>query len=191
MAKSSHKRQALVASSAKLFWTRGYAATSLADIASASGVPVGNVYYYFRSKAELAVAVSDVFVAETETMLKEIRAETANPRQRLKSLVARLSRSQKSRVEHGCPIAFCVRGFRGDAPVAANRAAEAFTLLIAFMAGELGRAGLRPAIALGSARTALCEWQGGMMVAHALGDTAVLSESFRRMEHGLLDAARG
>lgn len=190
MNRSSLKRRSLETAAAQLFWTRGFAATSIADIASEAGVPVGNVYYYFRSKADIALAVSEIFVTETESMLKEIRAEAKEPRARLSALVSRLSRTLKSRVENGCPIALCVRDFRRDAPAAAKRAGEAFTLLTGFMAGELGRLGLRPSLALGAARGALTEWQGGMMVAHALGDATVLSESFRRMEHGLLNAAR-
>ncbi len=188
--KPSHKKEALVASAAELFWTRGFAATSIAGVAAASGVPVGNVYYYFRSKADLAHAVSEIFVSETQTMLEDIMAEEVAPRKRLAALVERLSRSLKSRVDHGCPIALCVRDFRHEAPEAANRAAEAFTLLIGFMAGELTRAGVRPALALGAARGALSEWQGGMMVSHALGDAAILSESFRRMEQHLAGAVR-
>lgn len=190
MSRLPRKRDALAAAAAELFWTRGYAATSLSDIAKASGVPVGNVYYYFRSKADLALAVADIFVSETGTMLEEIKAEHELPRNRLSGLVERLSRSLKSRVAHGCPIALCVRDFRHEAPDAATRAAEAFSLLIGFMAGELGRLGVRPALSLGAARGALAEWQGGMMVAHALGDAAVLSESFRRMEQHLLGAGR-
>lgn len=190
MSRGSRKRDALVAAAAELFWKQGYAATSIADIAEFSGVPVGNVYYYFQSKSALALAVSDVFVSETETMLEEVRSELSGPRERLSMLVSRLARSLKSRVAHGCPIALCIRDFRHGAPEASNRAAEAFTLLIAFMAAELGRAGMRPALSLGIARGALAEWQGGMTLAHALGDAAALSESFRRMEQHLLNAGR-
>lgn len=190
MARGSHKRDALVAAAAELFWKRGYAATSIADIADGSGVPVGNVYYYFRSKSALAMAVSDVFVSETETMLEEVRKECGGPRERLSALVSRLARSLKSRVAHGCPIALCIRDFRHDSPEASRRAAEAFTLLVTFMAGELGRTGLRPALSLGIARGALAEWQGGMMLAHAFGDAATLSESFRRMEQHLVGAGK-
>jgi AcrR family transcriptional regulator len=190
MSRGSRKRDALVAAAAELFWKQGYAATSIADIAEFSGVPVGNVYYYFQSKSALALAVSDVFVSETETMLEEVRSEFSGPRERLSMLVSRLARSLRSRVDHGCPIALCIRDFRHEAPEASNRAAEAFTLLIAFMAAELGRAGMRPALSLGIARGALAEWQGGMTLAHALGDAAALSESFRRMEQHLVSAGK-
>jgi TetR/AcrR family transcriptional repressor of nem operon len=41
----------------KLAYRHGFRETSLADIAEAARVPVGNVYYYFKAKEELAEAV--------------------------------------------------------------------------------------------------------------------------------------
>lgn len=180
--KGDAHREAIAAAAASLFWREGYAATTLAGIAVAANVPPGNLFYYFRTKADIARAVADVFCAETEAMLEATGDEEAEPRRRLSSLVARLSRSAPSRVAHGCPIALCVRDFRTDAPEASERAAESFAMLIGFIARELGRTGLRPSLALAQARAAIAEWQGGIMLAHALKDAAVLSESFRRME---------
>ena len=189
--RGNSKRQALAASAAELFWIRGFAATSIADIADKAQVPLGNVYYYYKSKADLAQAVADIFVGETEAMIDAITAETSDPRQRLSGLVDRLSRSMRSRVDHGCPIALCARDFRRDQRPASERAAESFALLIGFAARELGRLGIRPSVALGMARSAISEWQGGIALAHALGDATILSESFRRMEHILLTPPRG
>ncbi len=188
MAKQNEKRDILIATAAGLFWHRGYSVTSLADIAASSGVPLGNIYYYFKTKTELAKGVADIFVTETEEMLAEIVALDQDPRRRLQLLVDRLAQSLKSRVEHGCPIALGVRDFRNESPEAANRAAEAFSLLIGFIGRELGRSGIRPSTALGIARNAVTEWQGGIMLAHGLRDPAVLAESFRRIERLLVVA---
>ncbi len=51
------KRTRLVETATKLAYGRGFRETSLADIAEAARVPVGNVYYYFKTKEELAEAV--------------------------------------------------------------------------------------------------------------------------------------
>lgn len=185
MKRGERNRAALVAAAARLFWQQGYDATSLSDIARASDVPLGNIYYYFRSKADFAMAVADIFVSETEMTLAEIEQESDKPKERLSLLVARLARSLKSRVSHGCPIAFAVRDFSVSAPEASGRAGESFSLLSGFIARELGRTGIRPSLALATARGAVAEWQGGMMLAFALKDASVLSESFRRMEQML------
>lgn len=176
------KRDALIAAAASLFWTKGYAATSLADISAQSGVPLGNIYYYFRSKTALADSVAEIFVAETQQMVDQIAADHEDPRQRMRALIERLQRSMRSRVENGCPISLCIRDFRREHRPASDRAAESFTILIASLARELGRTGVRPSQGLGVARAAIAEWQGGIALAHALDDAAILSESFRRME---------
>lgn len=186
MVRRNDKRDVLVATAAGLFWRQGFAMTSLAQIAAESGIPLGNIYYYFKTKAELARGVADIFVTETENMLTEIVETDQDPRRRLQSLIEKLAHSLKSRVDNGCPIALGIRDFRHESPEAAERAAEVFSLLIGFIGRELGRTGLRPSTALGTARNAVAEWQGGIMLAHGLKDPTVLAESFRRMERLLV-----
>lgn len=176
------RREALAQAAADRFWKRGYDGTSLAQIAGAAGIPLGNLYYYHKSKADLAMAVADLFVGQTEALIEEVSAETADPRKRLKALLVRLRSSQRSRLAHGCPIAAASRDFRTEAPQAAKRAAESFSVLTGFVAGELGRTGLRPSLALARARSFVCHWQGGIALAHALDEAPVLAETFMRME---------
>ena len=49
------KRGRLVAAAREVMYANGVNGTSLADIAAAAGVPLGNVYYYFRTKEALFV----------------------------------------------------------------------------------------------------------------------------------------
>ncbi len=183
--RGSDNREAIVGACAELFWHKGFGATSIADVAERSGIPLGNIYYYFRTKAAMAEAVADVFVQETEALIAGICEEVGEPRRRLALLVSRLSQTARSRVAHGCPIGLCTHEFRRDAPQAGERAAESFSMLIGFIARELGRTGMRPSAALAAARAAASDWQGGIVLAHALQDVAVMAESFRRMERSL------
>ena len=184
--RGDQKRQQLLAAAANRFWCYGYGSTSLADIAKDASVPLGNVYYYFRTKQDIAVGVADIFVAETQGMLEEVAEAEADPRRRVLGLLRRLSQSSRSRVAHGCPIALAVRDFRSEAPKASARAAESFELLTGFIGRELQRTGSRPSVALAKAREIVVEWQGGISLAHALGDPTVLAESFRRAEQRLV-----
>ena len=45
------KRERLIAAAAQRIYEQGVEKTTLADIAAAAGVPLGNVYYYFKTKA--------------------------------------------------------------------------------------------------------------------------------------------
>ncbi len=182
------RRSQLLAAAANRFWRQGFGATSLADIASDANVPLGNVYYYFKTKQDIAAGVADIFVTETETMLREVAEAEADPRRRVQALIRRLSESNRSRVERGCPIALAARDFSEAAPAAARRAASAFELLIGFIGRELQRTGARPSIALSRAREIIVEWQGGIALAHALEDPTILAEAMRRAEQKLLQS---
>lgn len=62
------KRERLAAGASKLLHHNGVAATSLAEIAQAADVPLGNVYHYFKSKDELIRAVVAEHIEEVDTM---------------------------------------------------------------------------------------------------------------------------
>ena len=51
------KRSRLVSAAVGLAYQNGFEATSLADIAREAKVPLGNVYYYFKTKDEIGEAI--------------------------------------------------------------------------------------------------------------------------------------
>lgn len=51
------KRSELLKAAEKLFLERGYNNVTLHDISEKSGVPSGNVYYYFKRKIDIAEAL--------------------------------------------------------------------------------------------------------------------------------------
>ncbi|MFD0574551.1 TetR/AcrR family transcriptional regulator [Kitasatospora gansuensis] len=57
--RSPGKRERLAAAAAQVLHEKGVEQTTLADIARAADVPVGNVYYYFKTKNELVEAAID------------------------------------------------------------------------------------------------------------------------------------
>src|SRR2546430_9444872 len=88
------KRTRLIETATKLAYGRGFRQTSLADIAEAARVPVGNVYYYFKTKEELAEAV-------VERLLEEVRAARAEwdrlsaPNERLVTFVGSIQANRE------------------------------------------------------------------------------------------------
>lgn len=183
--KGDARREALVLAAAELFWTQGFVATSLADVAEAAEVPIGNVYYYYKTKAALALGVASLFVSQTQMLIESVCKESDDPRKRLRLLVARLKETQGQRLAYGCPIAAASRDFRSQAPEASQKAAESFSLLIGFISQELGRTGKRPSLAMGKARSVIADWQGGIALAHSLQQSTVLVETYGRMERAL------
>lgn len=85
MNKRTDKRLRLIEAADKLFYEQGVNVTTLANIASLAEVPLGNVYYYFKSKESIVLAV-------IERRRKFIQAQFAewealNNKNRLTSLI--------------------------------------------------------------------------------------------------------
>jgi AcrR family transcriptional regulator len=68
-------RAALIAAGRELFGERGFAATSIEDLASAAGVTRGALYHHFDSKEDLFAAVFET--VETELMAAAHRGSLA------------------------------------------------------------------------------------------------------------------
>lgn len=59
MARRNDKRERLIDAADQLFHQQGVSTTTLANIATLADVPLGNVYYYFKSKDSITLAVID------------------------------------------------------------------------------------------------------------------------------------
>ena len=81
----------LLERAARLFAERGYAATSLEDVARDSGLSRPALYYYFSSKEDVLARLVSGLIASSEVALERIRAETtADLAQRLRVAVEAL-----------------------------------------------------------------------------------------------------
>lgn len=66
------RRQQILASALTLFTTKGFEKTTVDQIADASGLSKGAVYWYFESKLAILFAVADQFVADSVELLKTL-----------------------------------------------------------------------------------------------------------------------
>lgn len=80
-------KRAVLTSARRLFADRGFAGTSLQDIADAMGVRKANVYYYFSTKGAILEALLDERVIALESLLDRAEAE-APGRARRELLIA-------------------------------------------------------------------------------------------------------
>src|SRR6266568_9303875 len=96
------KRPRLIAAASQLLHQRGVEKTTLADIAQAADVPVGNVYYYFKTKDELVQAAIDAQAQDIETALASLDNHRS-PKARLKAFVKLLTAQREVAARYGCP----------------------------------------------------------------------------------------
>ncbi len=86
MAKRNDKRSRLVTAADKLFHEQGVSTTTLANIAQLAEVPLGNVYYYFKSKESIVLAVIDYRRKLIQQQFEDLNT-IANAKERLQSLI--------------------------------------------------------------------------------------------------------
>src|SRR5260370_35819595 len=96
------KRQRLVEAARVLLHQQGVEKTTLADIAQAADVPVGNVYYYFKTKDELVQAAIDARAQDIETTLASLDHHRS-PKARLKAFAKLLTTQRELAARYGCP----------------------------------------------------------------------------------------
>ena len=97
------KRERLVAAARKLFHEQGVEKTTLAEIAAAAEVPVGNVFYYFKTKDAIVSAVIATYGGTQGAMSGDLD-RPATPQARLKGLIRTWVDRRDLFASHGCPI---------------------------------------------------------------------------------------
>ena len=165
------KRERLIAAARETLYANGVDGTSLADIAAAADVPLGNVYYYFRTKDDLVQAVIQDHLDMARGLLESIEAESAHPRQRLKAFFAALAGDGNQVARHGCPFgSLCVElAKRADG---AGTAADLMRVPIAWMERQFAALGRSDARDL--AMDAMARYQGAAVLTGTLRDPAVM-----------------
>jgi AcrR family transcriptional regulator len=98
------KRGRLIVGASHLFYEQGVERTTIADISAASGVPLGNVYYYFKAKDDIVDAVVAMRIAEIESTHAALAERYDTPADRLKALFRSLSEDAEMIAQRGCPI---------------------------------------------------------------------------------------
>jgi AcrR family transcriptional regulator len=83
-------REAILQAAFDLFATQGYAQTSLAQIAQASGIATSNIYVYFASKLDIMFALSRPWLLAQIAALESQTASIAEPRARLSRILTAL-----------------------------------------------------------------------------------------------------
>ena len=179
------KRRRLVDAAMKLVYEQGFNRTTLAHIAGEAEVPLGNVYYYFKSKEALGEAL-------VEQRLIDDRARRARweqrpePRDRLAAFVQMTADNRHHLARRGCPIgSLCSELHKqgGPLPEGTSRLFAEWLAWLEQQFRELGQGDE----ARGQAVHLLSVLQGATVLAHSFGSPKYVQVEARR----LMDWIRG
>ena len=175
------KRTRLIETATKLAYGRGFRETSLADIAEAARVPVGNVYYYFKTKEELAEAV----VERRREEFHATRAEWdrwSSPKERLLAFVSTVHANREQLAGGGCPVGGLCSELHKEGGALAKKSATLFTEPIGWLEKQFRAAG-HDKDSRELAMHLFSAFQGMAAVAHAVNDPDLVVMEVKRLKN--------
>ncbi len=81
----------------------GFGNTAIADIAKEAQIPLGNVYYYFKTKDEIGDAIVELRVSRFRKLLQEFE-KAGSPKERLCAFVQVKIKNREELARNGCPV---------------------------------------------------------------------------------------
>ncbi len=172
MPRTSDKRERLVAAVKTLIQQQGYMETSLAEIAKTSHVPLGNVYYYFKTKDDLAEAVITEHLSELQSLIEECEREETTSKGRLRHLVRARKQLAKLVAQKGCPVGSLCQELNKNHSALSEKANSILATELEWVQKQFTAMNLNDASDL--AKYVLIRFQGASLLANSLNDPNVL-----------------
>jgi AcrR family transcriptional regulator len=174
------KRERLIAAACDLFYRQGIAATTLAHIAEAAEVPVGNMYYYFKTKDDIVAAVVEARTEEIRSATAAVQRRHGSPKARLKALVALLAESRDRIADHGCPLGTLCTELANQPGQSPSLTAPLMQTLLDWAEQQFHAMGRRDARDL--ALELVISYEGSALLTNALAQPELMAHEARRLE---------
>ena len=177
----SDKKERLVRAAVERFHRDGLNGPSIADIARDADVPVGNVFYHFRTKDDLVRAVVDYWIEHIQSSMGSVLPQ-GTPDQRLTEFLDATAKRADVYAAVGCPLVALALDLRQAGQPLAPLAATVVRPQLDWIASTLSAMGVRKTEAARTARTMLATLQGSFQMAFALGDPDVIRATVEELK---------
>jgi AcrR family transcriptional regulator len=174
------KRERLITAACDLFHRQGIAGTTLAHIAEAAEVPLGNMYYYFKTKDDIVAAVVEARTEEIRSATAALQRRHGSPKARLKALVAMLADSRDTIAEHGCALGTLCTELANQPGQSPSLTAPLMRTLLDWAEQLFRTMGRRDAHDL--ALELVISYEGSAVLTNALAQPDVMAHAARRLE---------
>jgi TetR/AcrR family transcriptional repressor of nem operon len=180
------KRSRLVDAALRLVHRQGFHRTTLADLAQESGVPLGNVYYYFKTKDALGEALIDQYVGRYEALRAKWETKS-DPKARLDAFIQMTIDNRETLAESGCPMGTLTSELRKGDGHLATCATRLFADLLDWLEQQFRRLGRSKSEARGLAVHLLSALQGASLLAHNFGSPKYATQEAKLLREWVRD----
>ena len=174
------KRERLIAAACDRFYRQGIAGTTLAHIAAAADVPLGNMYYYLKTKDDIVSAVVEARAEEIRSATAALQRRHGSPKARLKALVGLLADSRETIADHGCPLGTLCTELANQSGQSHSLTAPLMQTLLDWIEQQFHAMGRRDARDL--AVELVIAYEGSAVLTNALAQPEVMAHEARRLE---------
>jgi TetR/AcrR family transcriptional regulator, transcriptional repressor for nem operon len=176
----AENRRRLLEAAEKTTYRYGFGNTAIADIAKQAGIPLGNVYYYFKTKDEIAESIVKLRVSRFRKLLEEFD-KTDSPKQRLCAFVNVKMKNREELARHGCPVGTLCSELRKLGGSAAEKSTVLFRTALEWMERQFRALGQGADSRLLAVHL-LSATQGVSMLAHAFRDPGLIDMEATRLQ---------
>ncbi len=176
------KRGRLVEAAKTMFYQQGVTRSTLADIAEQAQVPLGNVYYHFRTKDVLIEAVIEAYIQELRTMFACWEQQYSNPRQRLLAMLALSREEGKMLVRYGSPYGSLCQELDKDDNQLARIASQLLQVFLDWIEVQFRLLGKTTQEAHDGAIDLISSLQGIFLLTNSFLSSSLLERKLQRME---------
>lgn len=180
------KRERLVASATQLLHRQGVCRTTLADIAASAGVPLGNVYYYYKTRDDLVDAVIEQWQVSLREQLGQLQ-ERRTPQARLRGLAELWTSQADTIAADGCPLGGLSYELNKGHNELSAHARQLLETVLDWAEAQFREMKLRDA--RGLAVHLVSGIQGATLLANTFGDAPLLRAEVRRLERWIDELA--
>ncbi|MFQ5658907.1 MAG: TetR/AcrR family transcriptional regulator [Gammaproteobacteria bacterium] len=176
MGTAGNKRERLIDAANMLIYSQGFHRTTLADIAKESGVPLGNVYYYFKTKEDICAVV----IERRKQDIKEIFngcCKENDPKSNLKRFMKFFMMNGKDIVQYGCPVGSLCQELDKMPSRLTDRADSCMHDLLGWTNKQFRALGYKNSYEM--AFELIARIQGIMLLGHALRDQKHIKKQLR------------
>ena len=130
--RQTDKRERLIQTAVTLVYQQGFHHTTLADIAQQAQVPLGTVYYFFKTKEAIGEALVEHYLQHYRDACQQWNS-APDPKARLEAFIQVMLGDGPRLSQSGCPIGtLCSELHKQGGPLA-HQASEIFKELLAWL----------------------------------------------------------
>jgi AcrR family transcriptional regulator len=173
-------RTRLLQAAEKVTYRHGFGQSAIADIAKEASIPLGNVYYYFKTKDDIGDAIVELRLSRFKKLLRQLD-QADSPKERLCAFVQIKINNRDTLARHGCPVGtLCSELHKHGGPVA-RKSTALFTEALVWMEKQFQALG-KGSNSRGLAVHLLSATQGVSVLAHTFHDPNMITSEAERLK---------